>query len=60
MHIEILKSCMSCGHCTLVNENVFEIKNNIVIVNSENIKGNEHDCRLAAEICPAGAIKIYE
>lgn len=59
MNVEILESCTACGLCESINSDVFKV-NGKAQVNNNKIKGNEQDCKMAAEQCPMGAIKISD
>jgi ferredoxin len=59
MNVEIVPGCISCGACEAINSEVF-VLNDLAHVIEENIAGNEDDCRIAAEACPVGVIKITE
>lgn len=59
MRVEILPGCISCGACSSINNDVFELRD-VAYVHQENVSGHEDDCRVAAEACPVNVIKLYE
>lgn len=60
MKVEILDTCTACGQCSSINAQVFIPRDGTVLVNNEAVDYNQEDCLAAAEICPVGAISIYE
>lgn len=60
MKVEILETCTACGHCSAINSQVFIPSDGTVLVNNDMVDYNQEDCLSAAEICPVGAISIYE
>lgn len=59
MQVNINKDCTGCGLCESINSDVFRV-DSVAHVNNNNISGNEHDCRIAADQCPVAAIEIME
>lgn len=59
MNVEIMDTCTACGLCESINSDVFKV-NGMARVFSGRIRGNEADCKKAANLCPVGAIIISE
>lgn len=57
MNVRIEDGCISCGACESICDAVFTVED-IAIVNSANIAGNEEAVKEAAEACPVSVIII--
>ena len=57
MNVKVEDSCIACGACESVCENVFSIEDKAV-VNESAVAANEDCVKEAAESCPLGAIVI--
>lgn len=60
MQVKINRKCTGCGLCQSINSRVFQVDGSMAHVNSNQIKGNENDCRIAATQCPVSAIEIMD
>ena len=60
MNVSVLDNCVVCGACAIINSEVFEIKGNKAVVNSDKIEQTQDLCIDAAITCPVNAIEIDE
>lgn len=55
------EACTGCGLCTSTCPEVFEMEDNVAVVNLKNISDeNKESVKQAAQDCPLEAIKIEE
>jgi len=56
-----LETCIGCGMCLSVAEDVFVMEENIVTVNKEaDFEENEEKIEEAVNVCPVGAISVEQ
>lgn len=60
MNVTVLDSCVGCGACAIINPEVFDMKGNKAIVNTDKVSNSEDLCIDAAISCPVNAIEIYD
>lgn len=57
MKVRIEDSCIGCGACESLCEDVFKIED-IAVVNESAVSANEDCVKEAADACPVGAIVV--
>ncbi len=58
--VEILPGCISCGTCSVVCPEVFDVSDISHVKPDADLKKNEEKIREAAQMCPVGVIEIQE
>ncbi|MCQ2789269.1 MAG: ferredoxin [bacterium] len=58
MYIKISDKCTGCGVCSAINNEIFNVSRDTVIVDNDKVDGFEDDCIDAALTCPKSAILI--
>jgi ferredoxin len=59
MKVVIEDGCIACGACESICDAVFTVED-VVVVNSAGIPGNEDAVKEAADACPVGVIVVTE
>jgi ferredoxin len=54
----IIEGCISCGLCSEISPQVFEVEDIAVVIESVDYNEHESQIREAAESCPVEVIKI--
>ena len=57
MNVKVEESCIACGACESICDAVFKIED-IAVVNSSAVSGNEDCVKEAADACPVNAIIV--
>ncbi len=60
MNVTVLDTCVGCGACAIINPEVFDMKGNKAVVNTDRISVSEDLCIDAAISCPVNAIEIFD
>lgn len=58
--VTIKPGCVSCGTCSVICPNVFEVSDIGKIKENVDFQTNEEEIKEAAQACPVGVIEIEE